>query len=334
MIMSGARQAVELTGQMLTYAGKGSVEFRAIDINQVIQEMEALMTSIVPGGVNFNRQFASDLPRLRGDRVKLGQALMQLVANAADAVGIEGGDIELSTGLVDVNEALLHQSFFGQQLSPGAYVFLKVRDNGVGIEPEQVNRIFDPFYSDKNSAKGMGLSTLSGIVRQHQGCVLVRSEPGKGSEFVLLFPAMAFEEAHAMAESESESGQKVNILLADDDPRIRNLLTSILESDHIQLTVVADGREALHQFEERSAEFDLLLVDCTMPKMSGPELYRQVRSLGSDIPVILLSGYHQEQVVRNISNDPKAHFVKKPFSVDDILNEINSALNTTVVTEN
>jgi len=324
---------VELTGQMLTYAGKGSVEFKAVDMNQVIEEMDALMTSIVPGGITLTKQYASDLPRLKGDRVKLGQALMQLVANAVDAVNSDGGEVELSTGLMDVNEGLLHQSFFGQQLLPGAYVFLKVRDNGVGIEPEQVSRIFDPFYSEKNSSKGLGLSTLSGIVRQHQGCVLVRSEPGKGSEFVLLFPAMAFEEAHALTEGDSLSSQKVNILLADDDPRIRNLLSSILEGDHIQLTVVADGREALQQFEERSAEYDLLLVDCTMPKMSGPELYRQVRSLGSDVPVILISGYHQEQVIRNISNDPKAHFVKKPFSVDDILAEINSALNATIVAE-
>jgi len=327
MIMSGARQAVELTGQMLTYAGKGSVEFKALDLNQVVQEMDALVTSIVPASTQLDKKLTSDLPRLKGDRVKLGQAVMQLVANAVDAVSGPEGQIEVSTGLMEVDQSLLNQSYFGQQLEPGAYVFLKVEDNGVGMDADQASRMFDPFYSEKNSSKGLGLSTLSGIVRQHQGCVLVRSEINKGAEFVLLFPAVVYEERSSLQVDHSSANTKsINVLLADDDPRIRNLMSTILEAENITLTVVDDGREALQSFEQHANDYDLLLIDCTMPKMSGPELYRHVRSLGSTVPVILISGYHQEQVIRNISNDPRAYFVKKPFSVDDILAEIDRAM--------
>jgi len=226
-----------------------------------------------------------------------------------------------------VDESLLRASYFSEEREPGAYLFLRVKDTGIGIGTGQIERIFDPFYSEKDSRKGLGLSSLAGIVRQHKGFIRVISKPGEGTEFSVFFPAVSFQESAASGRFMVRSPSKIkgDVLVADDDPRIRTLMTSILESDSFRPTSAEDGKEALRIFEERSGQFDLLVLDCTMPKMSGPEVYRKIRTEGSTIPVVLVSGYHQEQVISSISNDPNAYFVKKPFNVDEFLREIINA---------
>lgn len=334
MVMSGARQAVDLTSQMLIYAGKGALEFEAVDISRVADNMSSLMQSIVPRKIQLIQKLARDLPALRGDKVQLGQVLMNLVANAVDAIEDDTGTIEITTGLTDVDSALLRSSFFANDREPGAYLFLRVKDTGIGMDTGQVERIFDPFYSEKQTRKGLGLSSLSGIVRQHAGFIRVRSKPGEGSEFTVYFPVLAYheEESDGRFLAGLKENVKGSVLLADDDPRIRSLMVSILEGDYFRLTPAEDGKEALRIFEEREGQFDLLVLDCTMPKMSGPDVYKKIRAGGSNVPVLLVSGYHQEQVVANISHDPNAHFIKKPFNVDDFREEVMSALRGTART--
>lgn len=333
MVMSGARQAVDLTSQMLIYAGKGAIEFEALDVSRVVDNMSSLIHSIIPKKIQLVQKLARDLPAVKGDKVQLGQVLMNLVANAVDAIEDNTGSIEIATGLADVDEPVLRTSFFAREREPGAYLFIRVKDSGVGMDDEQVGRIFDPFYSEKQNNKGLGLSSLSGIVRQHNGFIRVRSRPSEGSEFTVYFPVIAYQEpandGRFMVRSQDKP--RGNVLLADDDPRIRSLMASILEGDYFRLTSAEDGKEALRIFEERASEFDLLVLDCTMPKMSGPEVYKKVRAGGSNVPVVLVSGYHQDQVVANIGNDPNARFIKKPFNVDDFLEEVVSALRTAQV---
>jgi signal transduction histidine kinase/CheY-like chemotaxis protein len=327
MVMSGARQAVDLTSQMLTYAGKGALEFETVDISKVVENMSSLIQSVVPGKVQVVKKIARGLPDMKADRVQLGQVLMNLVGNAVDAIESNSGVIEISTGLSEIDDLTLRGSFFSEEREPGAYLYLRVKDSGIGMDEEQVARIFDPFYSDKQTNKGLGLSSLSGVVRQHNGFINVKSRPGLGSEFTVFFPVVAFNAGDEPGEPiEKRSARKKSILLADDDSRIRTLMGSILESDHFQLTLVEDGREAFRQFEEGEEAFDLLVLDCTMPKMSGTEVYRKVRASGAQLPVVLVSGYHQEQVARHISSDPNARFIKKPFSVDEFLEEVHEAL--------
>lgn len=328
MVMSGARQAVDLTSQMLIYAGKGALEFEAVDISRVADNMSSLIQSIVPRKIQLVQKLARDLPTLKGDKVQLGQVLMNLVANAVDAIEDQAGTIEISTGLADVDEALLREGYFSHDREPGAYLYLRVKDTGIGMSDEQVERIFDPFYSEKKTNKGLGLSSLSGIVRQHNGFIRVRSGVGEGAEFVVYFPVVALQEnaGERRFVTRPQDQVKGNILLADDDTRIRSLMASILEGEYFHLTSAEDGKEALRLFEENEGRFDLLVLDCTMPKMSGPDVYKRIRSAGSRVPVVLVSGYHQEQVIANISSDPDAYFIKKPFNVDDFLEEVMAAI--------
>jgi signal transduction histidine kinase/CheY-like chemotaxis protein len=331
MVMSGARQAVDLTSQMLVYAGKGAVQFESLDISDVVGNMSSLVGSIVPKKIRLIQNVAGDLPVMKGDKVQLGQVLMNLVANGVDAIEDKQGVIEISTGLSDVNEQRLRNSFFTDDLDKGAYLYLRVKDTGSGMDPLQVDKIFDPFYSKKQTRKGLGLSSLSGIVRQHKGFIEVKSSRGRGSEFTAYFPVILFQDEALGTSSGKGFGRgriKGRILLAEDDKRIRSLIASILENDGFQIFSAEDGKEAIKLVSSHGEDFQLFLLDCTMPKISGTEVYRHIRTLGLSSPVILLSGYHQEQALSDISNDSGACFIKKPFDVDDFLEQINKAVNS------
>ncbi len=327
MVMSGARQAVDLTSQMLIYAGKGALAFESVDLSRVVEDMSSLIHSIVPRKIQLVQKLARDLPTLRGDKVQVGQVAMNLVANAVDAIQDNTGVIEVSSGIAEVDEDLIRSCFFAENREPDAYLYLRVKDTGVGMSDHQVERIFDPFYTEKRTSRGLGLSSLSGIVRQHKGFIRVVSEPDSGSEFTIYFPVVVIQESSGDSRFAARSSdRKGKVLLADDDPRIRTLMASILESDHFRLTSAEDGKEALRIYEQEPDQFDLLVLDCTMPKMSGTELYRKIRGNGSMVPIVLVSGYHQEQVAASINHDPNAYFIKKPFNVDDFLAMVHDAL--------
>ncbi|MBD3648993.1 MAG: hypothetical protein HUJ31_16425, partial [Pseudomonadales bacterium] len=247
MVMSGARQAVDLTSQMLIYAGKGAIEFEAVDISKIVENMSSLMQSVVPRKIRLAQDIARGLPVLKGDKAQLGQVVMNLTANAVDAIEGDSGTIEVSTGLADVDEQLLKNSFFASTLSPGAYLYLKVSDDGIGMQENQIGRIFDPFYSEKSSNKGLGLSSLSGIVRQHGGFINVVSAPGEGSQFTVYFPVISYGELPTGRPEEMQgasNGHKKNILVAEDDAKIRSLIVSILAREDYDITLAEDGREA------------------------------------------------------------------------------------------
>jgi signal transduction histidine kinase/CheY-like chemotaxis protein len=329
MVMSGARQAVDLTSQMLTYAGKGAIEFESLDISRVVDNMSSLINSIVPRKIRLVQKVSRSLPVMKGDQIQLGQVLMNLVANGVDAIEDKPGVIEISTGITEVGDDLLRNSFYATDLEEGAYLYLKVKDSGRGMDSSEFGKIFDPFYSDKNTRKGLGLSSLLGIVRQHKGFMHVSSHEGEGSEFSAYFPIVSFHDTDGDANFVIPPGEgdvKGRVLLAEDDPRIRSLIASILESDGFQLDSVEDGKEATKYISEKGESCVIFVLDCTMPKMSGTEVYRHIRSQGLATPVLLISGYHEEQVVANISNDPDAYFIKKPFNVDGLLESVNSAI--------
>ena len=325
MVMSGARQAVDLTSQLLVYAGKGAIEFRAQDLSRIAHDLESLVKSIVPSNIQVHQQLAEGLPVLKGDKMQLGQVLVNLVANSVDAIGDEDGRIDIATGILQADDATLRTSFFGSDLGAGTFVFLRVRDTGSGIDPRQMDRIFDPFYSDKHSRKGLGLSSLSGIVRQHKGFIQVNSAPGDGAEFTVCFPVVTFSDDLADISAGALSLDRA-VLMADDDPRIRSLVSAVLEGEGLHVVVAEDGNEAMARIAEGAGRFDLFVLDCTMPKLLGTEVYRQIRGRGMKQPVILISGYHQEQVIENISRDPGASFLKKPFGVDELVGRVNESL--------
>lgn len=225
----------------------------------------------------------------------------------------------------------LRKGWFSDKQESGAYVYLRVVDTGVGMDPAQIEKIFDPFYSESSQAskKGLGLSSIAGIIRQHKGFVQIESEKGAGSTFTAYFPIISYQDVERVTPQPATglpARIKGRVLLADDDSRIRSLIASILESDGFAVVSVDDGREANRQVNISGGSFDLFVLDCTMPKLSGTDVYRTIRASGIRVPVILISGYHQEQVISDISNDDDAYFIKKPFSVDELIETANLSL--------
>jgi len=328
MVMSGARQAADLTSQMLVYAGKGAIEFESIDMSQTVDNMAGLVNSIVPRKIHLVHKISRDLPLVKGDAVQLGQVVMNLVANAVDAIENREGTIEVQTGLSELGVETLNNSWFADDHEPGAYIYLRVTDTGIGMDGDRMERIFDPFYSEKQEGKGLGLSSISGIVRQHKGFVHVESAPGKGAAFTVYFPVISYRDVMIFSGAAGSATPRLKgrVLLADDDPRIRGLIASILEGDGFSIVNAEDGREAAKQVTNSGASFDLFILDCTMPKMSGTDVYRQIRNSGLRAPVILMSGYHQEQVINDIGRDENAYFIKKPFGVDELIEAVNTSV--------
>lgn len=330
MVMSGGRQAVDMTSEMLTYAGKGSLEFEPINLSKLIDNLASLVNSLVPRRIHLTQNLQQDLPLVRGDSVLLGQVLMNLVGNAVDATLGEEGTIDVTTGIRNVRVDMLERSLFTDRHEPGIYVYLEVRDSGVGMSADRVEKIFDPFYSEKNQGKGLGLSAIAGIVRQHRGFLKVDTQPGAGASFTVFLPMITYKDpsqpGQTSAPGQDQAHQRV--LLADDDTGIRSLIDTLLTDEGYDVVTAVDGREALDEIETRGRDFQVFLLDCTMPKLTGVELYREIRTSGLKTPVILISGYHEGLALDEIRSDPAAQFLRKPFSVDQLL-EVVRALRVT-----
>jgi signal transduction histidine kinase/CheY-like chemotaxis protein len=337
MVMSGARQAVDLTSQMLLYTGKELGVYGPIDMSALVESMWSFINSIVPRKIRVVQKMARDLPVISGDQAQLGQVFVNLVANGINGIGKTTGQIEISTGAVEADQNFLDKCFFTKNLPTGSYVYVCIEDSGGGIDPRQIERIFDPLhldvkFSDKAARNSLGLSSLAGIVRQHRGFIQVTANKEEGTMFTAYFPTPALSHKSSDRESAVPRSNMPNVinegkvLLADDDSRIRSLISSILVSDGFEVSVAEDDEEAAFKIDKEGGKFSLFVLDCTMPKMSGTEVYQRIRSRGLLAPVILISGYHQEQVVNNIRNDPDAYFIKKPFNVDDLLGQVNAAV--------
>jgi signal transduction histidine kinase len=282
MIISGARQAVGLTSQMLTYAGRKPVEFDLLDINDIVDGFSELSKSRMPGKVDLELNLQRNLPLLSGDSVQLGQVLMILLSNAATAMGHDKGRIEVATGTRDISAEFQKECLFAEDAATGTHLFLRVDDTGVGIEKDQLDLIFDPFYSGKSTGKGLGLASLSGIVRQHDGFVHVKSELGVGSQFSIFFPIASYQNKPTQAEKVShlfpDQNFKARILVAEEDDRIRGLIQTVMEKAGHDVVATATGQETLDRVSEDTTDFDLLLLDFTMPEVSRCRMIRTLHT--------------------------------------------------------
>jgi PAS domain S-box-containing protein len=207
------RHASELCAQLLAYSGQGEVTAETIDLSSLVQEMTAVLRVSIPKSAHLERDPAVGLPPIRANVGQVRQVVLNLITNAADAVAEMGGDVAISTGTVEVGEADIGHYVLSDELRPGEYVYLEVADTGVGMSPEAMERIFDPFYSTKAAGRGLGLSAVLGIIRHHGGAVRVSSTEGQGTAFRVLFPIAVGEDAGEHADS--------SVTEADPDPASR-----------------------------------------------------------------------------------------------------------------
>ncbi|MFN7958915.1 MAG: transporter substrate-binding domain-containing protein [Holophagaceae bacterium] len=306
----------ELTRQMLAYSGKGRFLVQNRDLNQVIREMVHLLEVSISKKVALRLGLAGVPVPIRADAAQIQQVLMNLVTNAADAIGNQEGTIRITTAVTALDRAYLDQVFQGQELQPGTYAVMEVQDTGCGMSPEVLSRIFDPFFTTKPTGHGLGLSATLGILRGHHAGLRIYSEPGRGSTFKVLFPAaegVADEEGPKPAAPVSLVGLRV--LLVDDEVMLRESTAEALQSLGVEVLLAGDGQEAVDQVTRQGATLDLVFMDLTMPRMDGREAFQQIRRLCPGLPVVLTSGYNEQESIQDFIGRGLAGFLQKPYTL-------------------
>ncbi|MDE3245342.1 MAG: CHASE domain-containing protein, partial [Acidobacteriota bacterium] len=323
--IASAETAGELSTQILVYSGKGACTAKEVLLNQVVEEMAELLAVSRPPGVSLRLQLAPDLPFIQADPIQIQQVVMNLILNATEAIqgsGVSDGSITLMTSHRVYSDVELETAFSGQELLPGPYVSLRVKDNGCGMVEETLPRIFDPFFTTKATGRGLGLSTLQGIVKAHHGGLWVNSKPGAGSTFNVLFPAAEALPPRPQPKSDGHYQSEGTVLLAEDEEAIRTITALALSKAGFEVLTAADGLEALKQFESNADLIRCALVDEVMPGLGGSDLMKALRERKPGLRVVLCSGYGESGFMNDGPGDssqaPDA-FLQKPYRTADVV---------------
>lgn len=320
-------KASELTKQMLAYSGRGRFVVKRVDLNHLVTEMATLLQVSIPKKAALTTHLQPGLPPIEADATQLQQVVLNLVTNAAEALGGEPGSIALSTREVHLEAATLAALAPAQDLPEGRYVCLEVSDTGCGIPPDLRPRIFDPFFTTKRTGRGLGLSAMLGILKAHHGGVALESEPGRGSTFRVYLPSSEGEAATTSAPS-VEQGVPLSgrVLLVDDEPGILETGAALLERLGFAVRTARDGQEAVECLEADPSGLDLVLMDLTMPRLDGREAFLRLRALRPDLRVILTSGYDERESLRELASKGLTGFLQKPYRMQELEAALRGAL--------
>ena len=318
-IMAAARRAADLSLQMLAYTGKAVFAVERVGLPELVEEMAHLLNTAIPKKATLKLNLERGLPPIQADPNQIRQIVMNLIINASEAIGDRSGVITVSVGATRYDKRHLHKTDLHDDLPPGLYIRLEVADTGIGMDAKTRSRIFDPFFSTKFTGRGLGLAAVLGIVRAHKGTIKVDSEPGKGTTFTILFPALTDgEKATRPPESTplADWRGQGTILLVDDEESLMALGTRMLE--HLGFTVLtaSDGLKAVEIYRERGKEeIDLVLMDLTMPHMDGAEAFGELRRLNPEVPVVLASGYAVDDVSSRFEEKMPSGIIQKPYTL-------------------
>lgn len=328
IIRESAVRASELSKQMLAYSGKGQFLLKKVSLSDVLRDTVHLLEVSVSKRAALKYDLEKNLPLVEVDVTQIRQLTMNLVTNASEAIGDEPGVITIVTGAVDCSEAYLKECYGDWELAAGRYVYLEISDNGCGIEAAARSRIFDPFFTTKFTGRGLGLAAVIGIVRGHRGAVRVYSEPGRGTSIKVLLPAERADQAQreTAVENRRPARRDTLVLVVDDDETVRLVTGAILERAGYRVVMASDGRDAVDIFTRRQHEIALVLLDMTMPVMGGEEAFRELRQIKPSVPVILSSGYNEQDATNRFAGKGLAGFVQKPFDAKTLLSKLDEAL--------
>lgn len=326
-ILFAADRAKELVKRILSFSRKGEVDLEPLFLRIIIEESLNIYNRIIPRMIEVRLDLAQDLKPVLGDAGQIEQILMNLWSNGADAMP-EGGLLSIEANNVfskEVEDARLLEE------APGEYVLIKVRDTGVGMDQEIVERIFDPFFTTKRVGQGtgLGLSTVYSLIKSHRGYITCSSQPGKGTSFRIYLPVHVPQEVEltpALSREERVRGGQELILIVEDEEVIRDINKKLLEKYGYKTLSAASGEEALTIYSQRGSVIDLVLMDISMPGMGGLKCLEKLRQLDPAVKVVMASGYLPEGALKESLNSGAASFVAKPFRQDEVLRVIRQVL--------
>jgi PAS domain S-box-containing protein len=327
-IEAAVGRASELVQQLLTFSRRVRPKLKPVDLNQCIKQAVALLERTLPKMVTIRTELAEGLNLVNADSNQLGQVILNLGANASDAMP-DGGELILRTSKQTLDEDFCHAH---PEAEPGDYVRLEVKDTGQGMDPVTISHIFDPFFTTKELGKGtgLGLSIVYGIMRSHGGIVAVESQAGQGSSFNIYLPALSVQVAVEAPAPESKMlpGGGESLLLVDDDVGILNSTRELLEHFGYKVRSATSGEEALSAYQGRPGYYDLVIMDLGMPGMGGAKALEKMKEIDPSAKVIVCSGYSSEKASLTADQGGAAAFVSKPYKTADMLTTIRKVLDS------
>lgn len=335
-IEKNAEQATELTQQVLAYAAGEKTQTEKVDLSTLVEEMAHLLLISISKKTQLKTHLAPYLPPIEGNPTQLRQVVMNLILNSSDAIKDKQGTIEITTGLAKNKPEYLEHRLMQDAADPSPpCVFIEICDTGCGIAKEYYDQIFNPFYTTKGDLRGLGLSAVLGIIRNHAGAISMQSQPNQGSRFRIHFPAASSQPTTKGAPKAPQGkdtraafpGQKhYAILLVDDDPVVRNVTARMLEAENLKVFSAENGWDALQKIKQTTDRINAVLLDMNMPEMDGPETYEAIRSIRPSLPIILTSGRSRQESLARLEDAEEAVFVQKPYRIEELLTILQKLL--------
>jgi len=327
-ISLAAERAANLTRQLLMFSRKQIMQPQLLNVNEVIDNLSKMLRTLVGEHVTFRRKLAADLPPVHADHGMLDQVLVNLAVNARDAMP-KGGALGVTTAAVQIDEAFVHQH---PEARCGYFVCLSVSDTGHGMDATTLSRIFEPFFTTKEVGKGtgLGLATVYGIVKQHQGWLEVDSQPGQGTSFKVFLPVSSKAPAGEYRRKPKEArGGDETILVVEDEPALRELVQEILRKKGYAVLEAGTGVQALKLWQQHTEDIDLLLTDMMMPEgVSGRELAEKILAERPEVKVLYTSGYSLDIVSAGFALKDGLNFLQKPYQPETLAQMVRDCLDT------
>lgn len=323
-----AQRAADLTQQMLAYSGRGRFVVEAIDLSALVRDTAKMLEVSISKKARTEYRLDDDLPAVEGDATQIRQIVMNLVINASEAIGEQTGRITISTGAQTCTRSDWAATWLKEDLPEGDYAWIEVSDTGCGMDAATLARIFDPFFTTKFTGRGLGLAAVLGIVRGHRGAIGVESQPAQGTTVRVFLPATRHATPPAPEEPATPRQLKESgtILMADDEPAVREVCRLMLERLGFETVGAADGREAVDLFVASPDRFRCVILDLTMPRMDGDEAFTELRKISPDVRVILCSGYGEQELSKRFAGRGLAGFLQKPYRYEALAAAIHQAI--------
>ena len=327
-VMKASNQAAKVVNQLLSFSRRQLLEPTCIEMNEVIGSLVGMLERVIGEHIKLEFIPGHKLGTVQVDQTMFEQVLLNLCINSRDAMP-KGGQLVIETENVFIDQEYCAQNPWAR---PGRYVLTSVTDTGGGIEAALLDRIFEPFFTTKPTGKGtgLGLATVYGAVRQHEGMVRVYSEVGKGTTFKIYLPAVerSADTVGSKIEGVPPRGTET-ILVAEDDAGLRSLARRMLERAGYTVFTAADGEEALELFEQQAETIDLLLLDVVMPRLGGREVFDRIHEQNPDLPALFASGYSQNAIHTNFVLQAGMKLIRKPYAADELLHRVREILDAT-----
>ncbi|MCS6841503.1 MAG: PAS domain S-box protein [Roseiflexus sp.] len=327
------RHAAGLTQQLLAYAGQGSNQRIETDLTGIIEGMADMLRVLVGRQTRLELQLDPHIPPFQADPSQIQQIVLNLILNAAEALPPDGGIIRLRTGVRFCDEAFLAMNRVDSQLPPNDYLILEVSDTGCGMDEETQRRMFDPFFTTKTMGRGLGMSAVLGIVRDHHGGIIVDSAPGCGTTISVLFPPSSIKGACAAPADQEPTAKpdQVTVLVVDDEADVRDVTARLLIHLGFRVIAVADGKGAIQALKEHMSDIACILLDAHLGDFDGPAVLSALRALAPHVAVVVASGYSQHDILERFANATIDGFLQKPYQMSELYGAVQRALKRTVM---